>query len=109
MVYRVKGCCQVKKSKQRNISIIQGEEKIIDDFQKCSFGTVYRSVGRLKAVVDIVGREVARELRKNQFFNYLGDKGKIGDRAIVLQFILVKRVFFFFFLRRGVTRAVLKT
>ena len=30
MVYRVKGCWQVQKSKQRNI--IQGEEKIIDDF-----------------------------------------------------------------------------
>ena len=28
------------------------------------------SVGRLKAVVEIVGREVVRELRKNQFFNY---------------------------------------
>ena len=52
------------------------------------------SVGRLKAVVEIVGREVVRELRKNQFFNYLGDKGKIGDRMIVLQFILAK-IFFF--------------
>ena len=51
------------------------------------------SVGRLKAVVEIVGREVVRELRKNQFFNYLGGKGKIGDRTIVLQFILVKRFF----------------
>ena len=63
-------------------------------------------VGRLKAVVETVGREVVRELRKNQFFDYLRDKGKIRDRTIVLQFILVKR---FFFLRRGVTRAVLKT
>ena len=66
------------------------------------------SVGRLKAVVEIVGREVVRELRKNQFFNCLGDKGKIRDRTIVLQFILVKRFFFFFF-RKGLTRAVLKT
>ena len=31
MVYHVKGCWQVHKSKQRNISIIQGKEKIIDD------------------------------------------------------------------------------
>ena len=52
------------------------------------------SVGRLKVVVEVVGREVVRELRKNQFFNYLGDKGKIGDRMIVLQFILAK-IFFF--------------
>ena len=51
------------------------------------------SVGRLKAVVEIVGREVVRELRKNQFFNYFGDKGKIGDRTIVLQFTLIKRFF----------------
>ena len=51
------------------------------------------SVGRLKAVVEIFGREVAKELRKNQFFDYLGDKGKIRDRTIVLQFILVKRFF----------------
>ena len=36
---------------------------------------------------------MVRELRRNQFFNYLGDKGKIGDRTIVLQFILVKRLF----------------
>ena len=43
------------------------------------------SVGRLKAVVEIVGKEVVRELRKNKFFNYLEDKGKIGDRTIVLQ------------------------
>ena len=64
------------------------------------------SVGRLKAVVENVGREVVRELRKNQFFNYLGDKGKIGDWTIVLRFILVK---IFFSLRRGVTRAVLTT
>ena len=65
------------------------------------------SVGRLKVAIEIVGKEVVREPRKNQFFNYLGDKGKIGDRTIVLQFILVKN--FFFFLRIGVTRAVLKT
>ena len=51
------------------------------------------SVGRLKAVVETVGREVVRELRKNQFFNCLGDKGKIRDRMIVLQFILVERFF----------------
>ena len=51
------------------------------------------SVGRLKAIVEIVGREMVRELRKNQFFNYLGNKGKIGGRMIVLQFILVKRFF----------------
>ena len=50
-------------------------------------------VGRLKAVVEAVGREVVRELRKNQFFDYLGDKRKIRDRTIVLQFILVKRFF----------------
>ena len=56
------------------------------------------SVGTLKAFVETVGREVVRELGKNQFFNYLGDKGKIGHRTIVLQFILVKR---FFFLRSG--------
>ena len=62
------------------------------------------SVGRLKAIVEIVGREVVRKLRKNQFFNYLRDKGRITDRMIVLQFNLDKR----FFLRRGVTR-VLKT
>ena len=49
---------------------------------------------------------MVRELRRNQFFNYLGDKGKVGDRTIVLQFILVN---IFFFLRRGVARAVLKT
>ena len=56
------------------------------------------AVGRLKAVAEIVGREVVRELRKNQLFNDLGDKGKIGERTIVLQFILVKkRIFFFFF------------
>ena len=51
------------------------------------------SVCRLKAVVETVGREVVRELRKNPFFNYLEDKGKIGDSTIVLQFILVKRFF----------------
>ena len=50
-------------------------------------------VGRLKAVVETVGREVVRELRKNQFFDYLGDEGKIRDMTIVLQFILVKRFF----------------
>ena len=36
---------------------------------------------------------MVRELRKNPFFDYLGDKGKIRDRTIVLQFILVKRCF----------------
>ena len=51
------------------------------------------SVGKLKAVVETVGREVVRQLRKNQFLNYLGHKGKIGDRTIVPQFILVK-IFF---------------
>ena len=51
------------------------------------------AVGRLKAVAEIVGREVVRELRKNQFFYYLGDKGKIRDRTIVLQIILVKKFF----------------
>ena len=51
------------------------------------------SVGRLKAVEEIVVREVVRELKKNQLFNYLRDKRKIGDRTIVLQFILVKRFF----------------
>ena len=51
------------------------------------------SVGRLKAAVEIVGREVVRELIKKQFFIYLGEKGKIGDWTIVLQFILVKRFF----------------
>ena len=70
-------------------------EKIIDYSWKCSFGTVSWSVGRLKPVVEIVGREVVRELRKNQFFNYLGDKEKIRGRMIVLQFILVKRSCFF--------------
>ena len=68
-------------------------------------------VVRRKAVVEIVGRKVVRELRKNQFFSCLGDKGTTGDRTIVLQFILVKNFFFFFIfpLRRCVTRAVLKT
>ena len=42
------------------------------------------SVGRLKAVEEIVVREVVRELKKNQLFNYLRDKRKIGDRTIVL-------------------------
>ena len=50
---------------------------------------------------------MVRELRKNQFFNDLGDKGKTRDRTINLQFIRSR--FFFFFLRRGVTGAVLKT
>ena len=48
------------------------------------------SVGRLTAVVYLVSRKMVRELRKNQFFNNRGDKGKIRDRAIVLRFILVK-------------------
>ena len=43
--------------------------------------------------------EVVRELRKNQFVNDLGDKGKIRDRTMVLQFILVN-IFFFFFEER---------
>ena len=51
------------------------------------------SVGRLKVAIEIVGKEVVREPRKNQFFNYLRDKGRITDRMIVLQFILVKRFF----------------
>ena len=51
------------------------------------------SLNRLKAVVETVGREVVRELRKNQFFDHLGDKRKIRDRTIVLQFVLVKRFF----------------
>ena len=63
------------------------------------------SVSRLKVVVEIVGREKVRELRKNKFFNDLRDKGEVGDMTIVLRFILVKR----WFLRRGVTRAILKT
>ena len=63
---------------------MQGKKKIIDDLQKCSFGTVSGSVGRLKAVEEIVVREVVRELKKNQLFNYLRDKRKIGDRTIVL-------------------------
>ena len=42
------------------------------------------SVGRLTAVVYLVSRKMVRELRKNQFFNNRGDKGKIRDRAIVL-------------------------
>ena len=63
------------------------------------------SVSRLKVVVEIVGREKVRELRKNKFFNDLRDKGEVGDMTIVLRFILVKRCF----LRRGVTRAVLTT
>ena len=51
------------------------------------------SKSRLKMVVEIVGRKVVRELRKNQFFNGLGDKGKIGDKTIVLYFIMVKNFF----------------
>ena len=34
-------------------------------------------VGRLKAVVEIVGREVVRELRKNQFSIILETKEKL--------------------------------
>ena len=63
------------------------------------------SVGRLKAVVEIVVREVVRELRKNQSFNYLRDKRKIGDRTIVLQFIMVKR----FFLEEGCNKSSFET
>ena len=37
-------------------------------------------------VVEIVGREVVRELTKTKFFNDLGDKGKIRDWIIVHQF-----------------------
>ena len=52
------------------------------------------SVGRLKAVVKTcVLAQRWSELRKNQFLDYLGDKGKIRDRTIVLQFILVKNFF----------------
>ena len=58
------------------------------------------SVGGLKAVAEIVGREVVRKLRKNQFFNYLGDKGKLGGRTIVLQFVLVKILLLLFFEER---------
>ena len=35
------------------------------------------SVGRLKAVVEIVGREVVRELRKNQFSMILETKKRL--------------------------------
>ena len=47
---------------------------------------------RLKAVAEIVTKEVVRELRKNQFFNDLGEKRKIRDRTIVLHFILANFV-----------------
>ena len=50
-----------------------------------------RSIGRLKAV-DVVGREMVIELRKNYLFNDLGNKGKIKDRAIVLRFVLFLKV-----------------
>ena len=53
-----------------------------------------RLVGRLKVVGGNVGREIVRELKKNQFVNDLGDKGKIRDGTIVLHFILFKRCFF---------------
>ena len=52
---------------------------------------------------------MVRELRKNQFFNNRGDKGKIRDRAIVLSSFSSSFFNVFFILRRGVTRAVLKT
>ena len=53
-----------------------------------------RLIGRLKADVEIVGREMVRELRKNQLIKALGDKEKMRDRMIVLQFIPVKRCVF---------------
>ena len=106
MVCHVKGCWQVQKSKPRNISIIQGEKKITDDFLGVQFQYCVRVGRQTESGCRDCWREVVRELRRNQFFNYLGDKGKVGDRTIVLQFILVN---IFFFLRRGVARAVLKT
>ena len=64
-------------------------------------------IDRLKAVVEIVGREMVGELRKNQFFDDLGDKGKIKDGTIVLPLFLIILIKGFI-LRGGVTSAVLK-
>ena len=60
-------------------------------FPEVQFRRCFRSIGRLKAGAKVVGRETARELRKKQFLNDLGDKGNIRDGTIILQSILVKR------------------
>ena len=64
------------------------------------------SVGRLKAVVETVGREVVRELRKNQFFQLSWRQMKVWRQDDSSSIRSGQEIFF---LRRGVTRAVLKT
>ena len=65
------------------------------------------SVCRLKAVAKAVGREVVRELRKNKLFQLSWRQRKDwrqDDKSSVHSGQEI-----FVFLRRGVTRAVLKT
>lgn len=38
---------------------------------------MFGSIGRLKAAVEVVGRETVRVMKKNQFFNDFGDKGNV--------------------------------
>ena len=64
-----------------------------------------RSVGRLKVVVETVGREVVREPRKNQFSIILETKERLETGRQFFNSFWARD----FFLRRGVTRAVLKT
>ena len=44
------------KDEQKYISSIYREEKVINYFQKCSFGAMSRSIGRLKATAIVVCR-----------------------------------------------------
>ena len=62
MIDGVKGGAEVEKDENVEVTGVGGEEKVVGDFEECSFRTVVGAESGLECFIQVIGREVMFEL-----------------------------------------------
>ena len=78
---------QIKESYKSYVTVVQSTHDVIHNFENGRLGTVSCTVGRMRGREEIVGGEVDRQVREDDFCS---DFRQVRDRPVVFLTVLVK-------------------
>ena len=86
----IEGCREIEEDQETDVAGVGCHEEIVGNFDQGGLCTVVCSVAGLEGVEEFVVGHVVMKLYGNNSFQGFTEEGKVGDGAVVVEFIGVQ-------------------
>ena len=85
VAHGIEGRTQVEEDEEGEGTSVGRGEKVIEDFEECSFCGVEWAETRLEGFKEVIGVQVSLELCSDKAFQGFGEEGEVGDGPVVTE------------------------